>query len=360
MTAPRLNLFPPLPPSVYARRPLARLPFPLDHPGCALFGRARHGLCEALQALGLGEGDEVLTPGYHHGSEIEALIRAGLVCRFYDAAETLEPNESELESLLAARARALYVIHYFGFPQDSARWRRWCDERGLLLIEDGAQAWLSSYEAGPVGSVGDLAIFCLYKTFGLPDGAAVISRTKHDGASAARPLGLGRLARRHAAWLTARSNVAGRLVSRLQREEELGPEHEFAWVAEDRSPSAATVFLLPRIADPAAAARRRANYRLLFESLGELVPRAFADLPDGASPLVFPIEQKKGDRKLVERLESAGIAARPFWTVLHPSFPVERFPGAASWRARFVGLPVHQELRPGDVGRIAAVARSRS
>jgi dTDP-4-amino-4,6-dideoxygalactose transaminase/CelD/BcsL family acetyltransferase involved in cellulose biosynthesis len=359
MTPPHLNLFPPLPLTVYARRPSDRLPFPLQEPGCALFGRARHGLCDAVGALRLGRGDEVLTPAYHHGSEIEALIRAGLTCRFYEATDTLEPSESELESLLGPQTRALYLIHYFGFPQRAVHWRRWCDRHGLLLIEDGAQAWLASADDAPVGSVGDLAIFCLYKTFGLPDGAAVLSHTKRDEPSASGPVGLARLARRHAAWLTARSRLAGRLAAPLQREEEPTPEREFAWLGEERPPSAATLFLLPRIAHTSAADRRRANYRLLLDDLAELVPRPFAKLTSGASPLVFPIERKDGGL-LVEQLEGNGIAAAPFWTVLHRSFPAERFPGAASWRARLIGLPVHQELRAGDVERIRAAVRGRS
>jgi dTDP-4-amino-4,6-dideoxygalactose transaminase/CelD/BcsL family acetyltransferase involved in cellulose biosynthesis len=360
MTPPRLSLFPALPPMVYARRPSDRLPFPLEEPGCALFGRARHGLCHAVQAFGLERGDEVLTPAYHHGSEVEALLRAGLVCRFYDATETLEPSESELESLLGPQTRALYLIHYFGFPQNAAHWRRWCDERGLLLIEDGAQAWLASFDDAPVGSIGDLAIFCLYKTFGLPDGAAVVSRVTQGQRNASGPAGLERLARRHAAWLTARSRVVGRLTAPLQREHEPSPEREFAWLEEERAPSAAALFLLPRIADRSAAARRRANYRLLLDELAELVPRPFAQLANGASPLVFPIERRDGDPLPVERLEKDGIGAAPFWRVLHPSFPAERFPGAASWRARLIGLPVHQELRVGDVERIATSVRARS
>jgi dTDP-4-amino-4,6-dideoxygalactose transaminase/CelD/BcsL family acetyltransferase involved in cellulose biosynthesis len=359
MTPPRLNLFPPLPLTVYARRPSDRLPFPLQEPGCALFGRARHGLCDAVHALGLTRGDEVLTPAYHHGSEIEALIRAGLTCRFYEATETLEPSESELESLLGPQTRALYLIHYFGFPQKAADWRRWCDLHGLLLIEDGAQAWLASSDDAPVGSVGDLALFCLYKTFGLPDGAAVVSRVKQLEPDASGPVGLARLARRHAAWLTARSRLAGQLAAPLQRESEPTLEREFAWRGEERRPSAATLFLLPRIADTSAANRRRANYRLLLDDLAELVPGPFATLADGASPLVFPIDPKDGGL-LREQLERDGITAAPFWTVLHPSFPAERFPGAASWRTRLIGLPVHQELRAVDVERIAAAVRGKS
>ena len=129
----------------------------------------------ACAPLVWGKGDEVLVPAYHHGSEIEALVRAGVKCRFYEASETLEPVTRELEAALTPRTRALLIVHYIGFPQDSDRWRRWCDEHGLLLLEDAAQAWLASASGRPVGSFGDLSVFCLYKTFGFPDGSALVT-----------------------------------------------------------------------------------------------------------------------------------------------------------------------------------------
>jgi hypothetical protein len=117
-----------------------------------------------------------LVPAYHRNSEVEALARAGIVCSSYKGGPPLEPNEKELESLLSPRVRALYLIHYLRSPQYAARWRAWCDEHDLLLIEGAAQALLSSrHGPPPVGSYGDLSTFCIYKTFGLPDGAAVIS-----------------------------------------------------------------------------------------------------------------------------------------------------------------------------------------
>ena len=64
----------------------------------------------------------------------------------------------------------MYLIHYLGFPQDAPGWLRWCRERGLLLIEDAAQAWLASVGGRPLGSFGDMAIFSFYKAVGVPEG----------------------------------------------------------------------------------------------------------------------------------------------------------------------------------------------
>ena len=86
------------------------------------------------------------------------------------ATPSLEPDGGELDALVGPSTRALHITHVLGFPAAAPRWRRWCDERGLLLIEDAAQAWLAAdpQSGEPVGSWGDLSVFCLYKTAGLP------------------------------------------------------------------------------------------------------------------------------------------------------------------------------------------------
>src|SRR5512133_419490 len=193
-----ISVYPPLSPRALLRPPAQNLPLPVEERNCRLYMEARQGLWWALKGLGIGSGDEVLVPAYHHGSEIEVLVRTGAQCRFYDCRETFEPDEAELESLRGPRVRALYLIHQLGFAQDVARWRRWCDDRDLFLLEDGAQAWLSGRDGRPVGSDADLAIFCLYKVFGLPDGGAVISKAfggppAEEESSGARALA-GRLA----------------------------------------------------------------------------------------------------------------------------------------------------------------------
>lgn len=356
MIRSRLGVWPPLPPGAYARARRRELPFPLDLADCRLFSRARHGLWAALQALGLERGDEVLVPAYHHGSEIETLVQLGLTCRFYGGDEDLAPDEAELESLLTPRVRALYLIHYLGFPQDAFRWRRWADDRGLLLVEDAAQAWLATSAGAPVGTLGDLSLFCLYKTFGLPDGAAILSRVPPRLDERRPGLGLGVLARRHAAWLMERSGILAAAGARLRRERAYEPLLDFALGDPHTPPSTATRFLLRRIADPRTAARRRANYGAILEELSEAVPAPFAVLPEGASPFALLFESEARDA-VVHHFREHGIGAYPFWLAFHPATPSEAFPDIAARRQRAVALPVHQELTRAAVARIVTAAR---
>jgi perosamine synthetase len=348
----RLSVWPPLSPFVYAR-PRAALPFPLLEPSCRLFALGRHALWHGLRTLDLHAGDEVLAPAYHHGSEIEVLVRLGLKCRFYAASERLEPVEAELETLLGKRTRALLLIHHLGFPQSLDRWRRWCDEHGLFLIEDAAQAWLAHDGAAAVGSAGDVAVFCLYKTFGLPDGAALVSKAGAAGRPPGRPLrDLLAVARRHGAWAAARFSLPIRTV-RAAEPGTANPAEDFALGDPAVGPAPGSTFLLNRFSAEAAA-RRRSNYVRLLRLLPASPAPPFDVLPDGASPFVFPVETAD-KHALLSELRAAGIHAFDFWSIGHPVADDARFEGVERRRASTVGLPVHQELRARDLERIAGV-----
>jgi DegT/DnrJ/EryC1/StrS aminotransferase family len=353
---PLLMALAPLDPLVWTRRRRARLPFPLDEPECRLFAMGRHALWHGVRALGLEAGDEVLVPAYHHGSEVEALRQAGLRCRFYDIDAALAPDADQLAALLGERTRALHLIHYLGFPQDAHRWRRWCDAHGLLLIEDAAQAWLSRVDGHPAGAFGDVAIYCLYKTYGLPDGGALLCR-----GAPVQPQGRGdraaiRLGMEHGAWIASRSAPLGQLLSGLRPGRPYDRQADHA-LGRPRPASLATCRALPRVADPATAEARRSRYGFLLERLGDAVHPAFAALPPGASPFVFPVsdDDKAG---LLGALRARGIRALDLWAAPHPALRAERFPQAAALRRTLVGLPVHQELRRRDLDRIVVAVQT--
>jgi dTDP-4-amino-4,6-dideoxygalactose transaminase len=357
MSEPRLEVLPPLAPSVYARR-RAALPFPLNDPRCRLYARARHGLWQALRLSPMGDGDVVLAPAYHHGSEIEALQAAGLECRFYEATDSLEPDESELEGLLDERVRALHLTHFLGFPQPATRWRGWCDDRGLALIEDAAQAWFASIDGRPAGSFGHVAIFCVYKTFGFPDGGAVLSDWTPSPPANPGEWRIRALAGRHRAWLAQRWPRVAPSTRRLAAAQ-WDPDASFALGDPDLAASRATAGLLRRVVDPAAAQQRRANYAFLLERLEDFVPPPFRKLGDDAAPFAFPILAAAPKERLLETLLQAGIAALDLWGTAHASLEPGAFPGADRRRAQTVGLPVHQELRPTDLERMAAAVAAQ-
>jgi CelD/BcsL family acetyltransferase involved in cellulose biosynthesis len=264
-------------------------------------------------------GDEILAPAYHHRAEIDALIRAGLDVVFYGAGGDLAPDQQELKDLAGPRCRALMVVHVLGFPQDAAFWRRWCDDRGLLLIENASDAWSATVAEQPVGSYGDLSVFCPYKTIPVPHISASVIRMRGEGGAAAA------------------EQDASSLTEVTQR------------------PSRRASALLHRLTEDAAGLRRE-NYRLLLEELVDLVPAPFDVLPEGASPLGFPVEVP--DRTaLMERLARLRIDGVDFWPTPHPSMTPEEGSTTVHPCRSVVTLPVHQGLTIDDLDRIADAAR---
>lgn len=357
MRAPYLELWPRLQAAAYIHRPTGRLPFPLGEPTCEFFAKGRHALWHGVKGAGLGIGDEILVPAFNCGSEVEALVRAELVPRFYEATETLTPDPAELESLLGSRTRALFLIHYLGFPQDSARWRTWCDERGLLLLEDCAHVWDGAVDGRPVGSYGDIAIYSLSKTLGIP-GGLLVSKLPSSLPPASRSMDLLPLLKGHAGEVAARfgwTPSTHRAFPQV-RQVAFSPGDPLAF-DHPRGASPITRFLLERMELASVLNRRRSNYQQLLIACADRVPPPFATLIEGASPLVFPVAVADGPL-VSDRLRMLGIAARPWWSHLHPSLPAKTFPRAVAWHTRFIVVPVHQRLRSQDVERVREALRA--
>lgn len=368
-TSHSLLIWPTLPPSVYFSDKSDWLPFPLNQPNCRVFSLARHAIVKAFQELNFRSDDVVLVPAYHHGSEIEALLEAGVQISYYEVNENLEPDPLELQNLMTSKVRALYIIHYLGFPQNVAFWRQWCDEHGIILIEDAAQAFLATFEGRPVGSFGHMGIFCLYKTYGLPDGGVVISDHPPLATTKASQSGIWRAFKRHINWIATRRKEIGmihllfkpvqtrliRIINVLHKRFHA----EFEVGDPSTPPSKMTMKLLPRLLSEKTAERRRENYTFLLSHLGDMVPNAFKSLPEGASPFAFPIEINQ-PREFLNRLRRRGVMGLLFWINPHPSLPVDDFPTSKKLREGVLALPVHQELTPTNLQQIVeAVLEAR-
>ncbi|MEA2482639.1 MAG: hypothetical protein QOC55_586, partial [Thermoleophilaceae bacterium] len=271
---------------------------------------------------------------------------------------SLEPDPDQLEALTGPRTRMLFLTHFLGFPRDAARWRAWCDARGLLLFEDAAHALLARGDRGPVGSLGDAAVWCLFKSFPVPDGAALRLRGRTPEASVEIGHGAGAALRANVQWLLQRVPALAATAPARNGSGGFDLAAEIALGEASSSPLAATAWLLPRVASEHAAQRRRANYRVLLDELGSHVPPPFDVLPPGAVPLGLPVEAP-AKAALIARLEAQGIDAVDFWSEAHPLLRASAGDHAdsAHRRSSTVLLPVHQGLRPSDLERIAEAAQ---
>lgn len=147
---------------------------------CVGVANGTDALAIALQAVGVGPGDEVVTSPYTFYATAEAVARLGATPVFAD----VDPDDLCLDPDSAAeritpRTKAILPVHIFGHPADSVRLRDLAESHGLPLIEDAAQAAGSSDHGVPVGALGDLATTSFFPTKNLPgigDGGMVVCR----------------------------------------------------------------------------------------------------------------------------------------------------------------------------------------
>ncbi|UCS92968.1 aminotransferase class V-fold PLP-dependent enzyme [Echinicola marina] len=362
MSLRRMAIWPTLPPDTYFRPQSNFKPFPLDQENCRIFSLARHAIWNACKTIGLKEGDVILVPAYHHGSEIESLIQAGLTLRYYELNEMLEPSPEELEGLLDENVKAFYIIHYLGFPQNAKFWKEWCDQHQIMMIEDAAQSFLATYEGQPLGSFGQIGVFCLYKTYGIPDGGAVVCTVPPAPPISKQSSGIWRAFKRHFNWVATHRPELGSIhlvfspALRWLKKQWDRPHQEFDMNDPNTPAAKMSLNLLPKLLSEETAQIRRDNYNYLLKHLSEAVPIPFRHLPEGASPFAFPVELETPDTFL-KLMRKKGVMGLLFWINPHPSLPVEDFPHSKKLRQTILALPVHQELNQTELDQIIKAAK---
>jgi dTDP-4-amino-4,6-dideoxygalactose transaminase len=123
----------------------------------------------ALAAAGLDERATVLTTPFSFFASVSAILRAGAKAVLADIDPTtfnLSPAavEAVLDGPQGATIRAILPVHLYGQCVDWTAFARLGRERGLMLIEDAAQAWGAEWEGRKAGGLGDIAAFSFYPT----------------------------------------------------------------------------------------------------------------------------------------------------------------------------------------------------
>ncbi|MBN8216048.1 MAG: DegT/DnrJ/EryC1/StrS family aminotransferase [Spirochaetes bacterium] len=248
----------------------------------------------ALRALGIGAGDEVIVPSHTAVATIAAVEMAGAIPVFADieaATFTLDP--ARVDEACGPKTKAILAVHLYGQPADLDRLGAIARSRGLLLIEDCAQAHGARHRNLTVGSIGDAGCFSFYPTKNLGafgDGGLVCAR---ESAVASRIREL-----REYGWRERYHSATTGFNSRLD-------ELQAAILREK----------LPRLgADTAERQRQAAVYLHELDGTGVGLPR----VRPGTSHVFHLFVVRSADREGLKRhLQSKGIGA-----AIHYPLPV--------------------------------------
>jgi len=120
----------------------------------------------ACLAAGIGAGDEVIVPAFTFVASASAPRYVGAEPVLCDvrSAQDFNIDPADAARRITARTRAIVAVHFCGYPADVAALRALCDEHGLVLIEDCAQAIGARVDATgrQVGTVGELGAFSFF------------------------------------------------------------------------------------------------------------------------------------------------------------------------------------------------------
>jgi len=277
---------------------------------CISVGNGTDALQIAQMALGIGRGDEVITPGFTYIATAETVALLGARPVYVDVdPRTFNLDPDLLEAAITPRTRAIIPVSLYGQCADFDAINAIAAKHGIPVIEDAAQSFGASYKGRKSGSLGTLACTSFFPTKPLGcygDGGAVLT----DDAELAR------------------------LVRQIARHGQDRRYHHVRVGVNSRLDTLQAAILLPKldILDDEIALRRQvaqAYGRLLAEA--ELAIAPVVETYNRSAWAQYTVQVP--DRDAVQaRLKEAGIP-----TAVHYPLPLNRQPAVADRKVR---LPV--------------------
>jgi dTDP-4-amino-4,6-dideoxygalactose transaminase len=139
------------------------------------------GITVALQAAGVGPGDEVIMPPYTFIATATSALLFGAIPVFVDVeSDTLLLDPEKVEAAITPRTKAIIAVHIGGAPANMTKLKAIAEKHRLRLIEDSAQAVGSRWNDVGVGAIGDLGTFSFQssKNINSGEGGIILSNNQ--------------------------------------------------------------------------------------------------------------------------------------------------------------------------------------
>ncbi|MDR1876546.1 MAG: DegT/DnrJ/EryC1/StrS family aminotransferase [Flavobacteriaceae bacterium] len=134
-------------------------------------------LLTALNAAGVGAGDEVILPTFTFVASFEAVLSVGAIPVLVDIDDTLTLDPLAVEKAISPRTKVIMPVHMCGAMADITKLKELAKKYNLLLIEDACQSFGGTYKGKYLGTIGDLGCFSFdfVKTITCGEGGAVLT-----------------------------------------------------------------------------------------------------------------------------------------------------------------------------------------
>jgi len=292
-----------------------------------------------MRALGIGPGDEVVTPANSFIASSSAVTFTGATPVWADAdPATYNLDPEAVRTVIGPRTKAIMVVHLYGQPADMNGICAVARENGLKVIEDACQAHGARYAGRRVGSFGDFAAFSFYpaKNLGAYGDGGMLTTNDPELAERVRMM---------------------RNYGQRQKYEHV----TMAWNRRLDTMQAAVLRVKLRYLDRWNEARRAhaALYDRLLTESGLVLPRSMPNVEHVYHLYVVQAEHRD---RLVAKLREQGVGAALHYPVpihLQDAYrdrgvPRGSFPITERTAERLLSLPMYPELDVDQISRIAA------
>ena len=300
-------------------------------------GSGTDALVLGMKALGIGRGDEVITPPNSFIASAASIVMSGATPVFADVLPDQNIDPDAVAAAVTPRTKAIMAVHLTGRVASMDRLSQVAERYGLLLIEDAAQAIGARYMGRPAGSLGHLACFSAHplKNLNATGDAGFI--------------------------VTADSAIAAR-IGRLRNHGLVDRNTALEWSSASRLDTLQAAILLMRLATlDDVIGQRRANaeiYCQLLDPAHVYIPPSRNIEFNSFHTFVIQVDERD---KLKEFLARRGIR-----TAIHYPVPIHLQPAAESLgykrgqfpvterqADRILTLPIHQFLSNDDIEYVA-------
>ena len=131
----------------------------------------------AALMCGIQPGDEVILPSFTFSSTANSFVLAGAKLVFVDIRpDTMNIDEKKIEDAITERTKAIAVVHYAGVACEMDTVMDIARRYGLMVVEDAAQAVMSSYKGQALGTIGDFGCYSFHETknYSMGEGGAIV------------------------------------------------------------------------------------------------------------------------------------------------------------------------------------------
>lgn len=125
----------------------------------------------------LKPGDEVILPSFTFSSTATAFVLAGASLVFVDIRpDTMNIDETKIEAAITEKTRVIVPVHYAGVACEMDTIMEIARRHNLMVVEDAAQAVMSTYKGKALGTIGDFGCFSFHETknYSMGEGGALV------------------------------------------------------------------------------------------------------------------------------------------------------------------------------------------